>query len=33
MGAAKKLADELTETEKPVLWGAESLERDSTTSN
>jgi len=27
MGAAKKLADELTETEKPVLWGAESLER------
>ena len=28
MGAAKKLADELTETEKPVLWGAESLERE-----
>lgn len=27
MGAAKKLTDELTETEKPVLWGAESLER------
>lgn len=28
MGAAKKLADELCETEKPVLWGAESLERE-----
>ena len=28
MGAAKKLADELTETEKPVLWGAESLDRE-----
>jgi len=27
MGAAKKLADELTETDNPVLWGAESLER------
>jgi len=27
MGAAKKLTEELTETEKPVLWGAESLER------
>ena len=27
MGAAKKLADELAETEKPVLWGAESLDR------
>ncbi|WP_050182637.1 thiol reductant ABC exporter subunit CydD [Domibacillus robiginosus] len=27
MGAAKKLADELTETEKPVLWGEESVER------
>lgn len=28
MGAAKKLADELSDTEKPVLWGAESLERE-----
>lgn len=28
MGAAKKLADELSETAKPVLWGAESLERE-----
>lgn len=27
MGAAKKLADELTETDNPVLWGAESLGR------
>jgi len=28
MGAAKKLADELSDTEKPVLWGVESLERE-----
>ncbi|WP_338656011.1 thiol reductant ABC exporter subunit CydD [Sporosarcina psychrophila] len=28
MGAAKKLADELSDIEKPVLWGVESLERE-----